>query len=215
MTEPVKPISSKPQAPAAKPAEPPKTVKIGGVTFNRDQIDADKTTTFQQNGRKMNSVFVKPGVRIDFPDQTNSAHVESIGLRDEWYNPDDSHINIYDLHDAKIYGNPNKSDYIDLHGNSSGNEIFVDKKESWYVNGDMRSDRVELGSDTENNTVHMDEKDETRIFYNQSEVIMNGEVIQDDLGVLRVQGEGESAQEIQLKESLGDAKYKNHKYSQK
>ena len=79
----------------------------------------------------------------------------------------------------------------------------------------MRHDRVELGADTSDNTVHMDEKDETRIFYNQSKVIMNGEVIQDDLGVLRVQGKGESTQESQLKDALGDGKYQNHKYSQK
>lgn len=215
MTEPVKPISSKKAAPAAKPAPQPKTVKIGNVEFRKDQIEADKTKTYTQNGKKMNTVFVKPGVQIDFPDQTKPARVESIGLRPEWYNYDSSYINIYDLHDAKIYGNPNKSDYIDLHGDSSGNEIFVDKKESWYVNGDMRHDRVELGANTSDNTVHMDEKDETRIFYNQSKVIMNGEVVQDDLGVLRVQGKGESTQESQLQDALGDGKYQNHKYSQK
>lgn len=215
MTDPVKPISRKQQTTAAKPAVPPKTVRIGNVEFRKDQIDADKTKTYMQNGKKMNTVFVKPGVQIDFPDQANPARVESIGLRAEWYNPDDSYINIYDLHDAKIYGNPNRTDYIDLRGNSSGNEIFVDKKESWYVNGNMRRDRVELGSGTENNTVHMDEKDETRIFYNQSEVIMNGEVFQDELDVLRVQGEGESSQEMQLKESLGEVKYNTHKNSQK
>ena len=214
MTDPVKPISGKKAAPAVKPAQP-KTVKIGNVEFRRDQIEADKTKTYTQNGKKMNTVFVKPGVQIDFPDQTKPARVESIGLREEWYNPDDSHINIYDLHDAKIYGNPNKSDYIDLYGNSSGNEIFVDKQESWYVNGDMRRDRVELGSDTSGNTVHMDEKDETCIFYNQTGVIMNDHVVQDEIGVLRVQGEGESAQESQLQDSLGDGKYQNHKLSQK
>lgn len=214
MTDPVKPISGKKAAPAAKPAQP-KTVKIGNVEFRRDQIEADKTKTYTQNGKKMNTVFVKPGVQIDFPDQTKPARVESTGLREEWYNPDSSYIHIYDLHDAKIYGNPNKSDYIDLHGNSSGNEIFVDKKESWYVNGDMRRDRVELGSDTSDNTVHMDEKDETRIFYNQAGVIMNDHVVQDEIGVLRVQGKGESAQESQLQDALGDGKYQNHKYSQK
>ncbi|MGN0031101.1 MAG: hypothetical protein ACI37Q_04010 [Candidatus Gastranaerophilaceae bacterium] len=215
MTKPVKPISAKTATPAvAKPAQP-KTVKIGNVEFRKDQIEEDKTKTYTQNGKKINTVFVKPGVQIDFPDQAEPARVESLGLREEWYNPDSSHINIYDLHDAKIYGNPNKRDYIGLYGNSSDNEIFVDKKESWYVNGDMRKDRVDLGSETSDNTVHMDEKDETRILYNQPGVTMNNQVVQDEIDVLRVQGKGESAQESQLQDALGEAKYQNHKLSQK
>ena len=209
MTDPVKPISGKKAAPAAKPAQP-KTVKIGNVEFRRDQIEADKTKTYTQNGKKMNTVFVKPGVQIDFPDQTKPARVESTGLREEWYNPDSSYIHIYDLHDAKIYGNPNKSDYIDLHGNSSGNEIFVDKKESWYVNGDMRQDRVELEAGTSNNTVHMDEKDKTEIQYNTG-FSKDGEIF----GYLPVEGKGESEQEAQLNDALGSAMYKHHKGIQK
>lgn len=61
----------------------------------------------------------------------------------------------------------------------------------------------------------MDETDKTSIFYNRPEVIMYDQVVQDDLGVLRVKGEGESVQEAQLQDSLGDGKYQDHKLSQK
>lgn len=217
MTKPVKPISSAatttPKEVPAKPQAPEK-VKIGNVEFRKDQIEADKTKTYTLNGKKMNTVFVKPGVQIDFPDQEKNASVESLGLSPEWYNPDRSHINIYNLDNAKIYGIPNKTDFIDLYGSSSGNEIFVDKKESWYINGDMRKDYVELGSHTSNNTVHMDEKDETRIWYNQSGVYINGQEAKSDIERLDVQGKGISEQEVQLKEALKD-NYTKHKHIQK
>ncbi len=219
MTDPVKPISSKTTAQTKAPAKPKEAqkVKIGNVEFRKDQIDADKTKSYIQNGKKMNTVFLKPGVQIDFPDQTNpkkNPSVESIGLRQEWYNPDKSYINISDLDDAKIYGTPNKTDHINLYGHSSGNEIFVDQEESWYVNGNMQKDYVELGPNTSNNTVHMDEKDTTEIFYNQTGVYMNGEEVTSPLEVLEVKGEGTSEQEVQLKEALGDD-YQLHKHLQK
>lgn len=218
--EPVKPVNSKTQkvAAAKEAASVSKNKKtiIGGVEFNKDQIDYDKTTTYTQDGKKINSVFVKPGVRIDYPDQKDSGKkpsVKSIGLRNEWYNPDDSNIHITDLDNAKIYGNPNKSDNISLLGKSEGNEILVDRKESWYVNGDMRKDTVYLGPETSNNTVHMDEKDKTEIGYNQTGIEMNGEEVQSSYGQLNVEGKGTSEQEVQLKESLKD-NYKLHKHLQ-
>ncbi len=223
MTEPVKPIGKNtpaaPAAPAKTEAEKEKSnkIKIGGVIFDKNQIEADKTTSYTENGKKMNTVFVKPGVRIDFPDQKNTdknPSVESRGLYDKWYNPDDSYITITDIEDAKIYGNPNKSDFIDLEGKSRNNEVFVDKKESWYINGDMRKDYVTLYGTTENNTVHMDEKDKTDIWYNQSGVVVNGETYKDETDVIQVEGKGESAQEEQLKGYLGDNKYDEHKFRQ-
>ena len=134
-----------------------------------------------------------------------------MGLRKEWYKPDDSYISITDLENAKIYGDPDKTDFINLKGKSSSNEIFVDKKESWYINGNMRKDYVELGPDTENNTVHMDEKDETQIWYNQFGVEMDGETVQSEIGYVQVEGKGESSQEEQLKASLSKYQYNYHK----
>ncbi|MCM1010078.1 MAG: hypothetical protein NC390_04255 [Fusobacterium sp.] len=219
MTEPVKPISSKTTAQPKAPAAPQesKKVKIGNVEFRKDQIESDKTRTYVLNGKKMNTVFVKPGVQIDFPDQTapnKNPRVESIGLRQEWYNPDDSNIHINDLDGAKIYGAPNKNDYISLEGHSSGNEIFVDQKESWYINGDMRRDNVQLGPDTSENTVHMDEKDTTEIWYNQSSVYINDEKVKAEMERLDVKGKGTSEQEVQLKDALKEG-YRLHKHLQK
>lgn len=118
------------------------------------------------------------------------------------------------MENAKIYGNPDKTDFINLKGKSSGNEIFVDKKESWYINGNMRKDYIELGPDTQNNTVHMDEKDETKIWYNQFGVEMDGETVQPEIGYVQVEGKGESSQEEQLKASLSKYQYNYHKMEQ-
>lgn len=212
MTEPVKPISQKQStaAPAGKTQKMQK-VKIGGIEFRKDQIEADKTSSYTLNGKKMNTVFVKPGVQIDFPDQKNDdkkPSVESMGLSNKWYNQDDSNIHIHDVDNATIYGNPNKSDFINLSGKSSGNEIIVDQKESWYINGNMRKDYVELGPDTKNNTVHMDKQDKTQIWYNQMGLEMNGIEVQSTLGHIEVEGEGKSFQEAQLKDALPENKYK-------
>ena len=217
MTEPVKPISGN-STPSVKRAQtkPSSTkVKIGGVTFNKDQIEADKTEKYTLNGKKMNTVFVKPGIQIDYPDQTKKqAEVESYGLSSKWYNPDDSYIRINNLDNATIYGIPNKTDFIHLNGTSSNNKIIVDQKESWYVDGAQRKDYVELGPNTKNNKVQMDEADETRIFYNRSGVSVNGEVVQSSVGFLDVEGEGTSSQEPQLKASLGRNNYIHHSYLQ-
>ena len=217
MAEPVRPVSSKTKAAASQPkAQPqePKKVKIGNVEFRKDQIIEDKTKTYMKDGKKMNTVFVKPGVQIDFPDQNpkKGANVNSIGLRSEWYNPDSSNIHIYNLDGATIYGISNKSDYINLEGISSNNTVIVDQKESWYIDGSQRSDTVDLGPMTSNNTVKMDEKDTTDIFYNRPEVRFDNRLVQSDLGILHVQGEGTSEQELQLKESIKS--YDQHKHQQ-
>lgn len=213
----VKPVNSKRQQVVQKAevkrTEPEKT-KIGGVEFRKDHIE--KATTYTENGKKMNSVFVRPGVRIDYPDQTGKGKnpsVESLGVRDEWYNPDASHIHISDLENAKIYGNKNKDDYIILKGKSENNEIFVDQKESWFASKGVRRDNVDLGLDTKNNTVHMDETDKTQIWYYQTGIIMGGEEVQASIGGLTVEGKGTSEQEPQLKEALGN-NYKLHKHLQ-
>ncbi len=221
MTDPVKPIGKNtpavPATPVKNEEKKSSEVKIGGVIFDKNQIEADKTSSYTLNGKKMNSVFLKPGVRIDFPDQKNpdkKPSVESRGLSDKWYNPDDSYITITDMENAKIYGNPNQTDFINLEGQSSNNEVFVDQKESWYIDGSMRKDYVSLSAFSENNTVHMDKKDKTQIDYMQMEVEMNGETYQDEIGIVNVEGEGESAQEEQLKASLGDYRYNDHKLRQ-
>lgn len=216
----VKPIGRKTQKTETKPkqtVEQPKKVKIGGVIFDSNQIEADKTTSYVRNGQRINTVFVKPGVQIDFPDQKNSKkhpEVQSLGLSDKWYNPDYSNINITDLDNAKIYGNPNKTDFITLEGFSSNNEIFVDQPESWYVDGNQQKDHVELYSDTSNNIVHQDDKDKTQIWYNQTGVEVNGKTIQSTVDCIEVKGEGESAQEQQLKGSLSNPEYQEHKWTQ-
>lgn len=222
MTEPLKPVGRKTTTQPAKPAEPaaPKTVKIGGVSFKASQIEADKTTTYIKDGKKMNTVWVKPGVRIDFPNQTNANRnpsIESLGLRAEWYNHDDSYININDLEGATIYGNPNNTDFITLEGYSRGNEIFVDQKESWYINGDMRKDYIELGSLSSDNIVHMDAKDQTQIDYQTVDYTLRNNVYSPDINIntLDVRGEGECAQEPQLKASLTQDQYLQHKRNQK
>lgn len=217
MTEPVKPVSSKTTAKTNRQSvthKQPQKVKIGNVEFRKDQIIEDKTKTYMKDGKKMNTVFVKPGVQIDFPDQNQKqgARVESLGLRSEWYNPDSSHINIDNLNDATIYGIPNKTDFIDVMGTSKNNKIIVNQKESWYIDGSQRKDYVDLGSMTSNNTVEMDEKDQTHIFYNQPEVKFGNQTIQDNLGILEVEGEGTSEQEPQLKASIKS--YDQHKLTQ-
>ena len=219
MTEPVKPVgknSTIKQTTAVKKQKSDK-VNIGGVIFNKNQIEHDKTSSYRLNGEKINTVFVKPGIQIDFPDQKNPnkrPSIESRGLRKVWYNPDDSYISITDLENAKIYGDPDKTDFINLKGQSSGNEIFVNKKENLFTSKNMRKDYVELGPDTENNTVHMDEKDETKIWYNQFGVEMDGETVRYEVGYIQVEGEGESSQEEQLKASLSKEQYNYHKKNQ-
>ncbi|MBO6088065.1 hypothetical protein J6P92_06970 [bacterium] len=219
MTDPVKPVSRKtaPQPQQIAPQEK-KTVKIGNVEFRKDQIEANKTKTYMQNGKKMNTVFVKPGVQIDFPDQTNPQKhpsVESRGLRQEWYNYDSSWIDVTDLDNATITGAKNRSDYITLKGLSNNNKIIVDQDESWYINGDMKKDRVQLESSTSGNTVEMDEKDDLQIWYNQPEVQMNGQIVQSQHGRVNVHGKGTSEQELQLQQSLTEGQYEQHKFTQK
>ncbi len=217
MTEPVKPISdnSTLSTKRAQTKTNSRKVKIGGVTFNKDQIEADKTKKYTLNGKKMNTVFVKPGIQIDYPDQTKKhAEIESTGLSSKWYNPDSSNIHINNLDNATIYGIPNKRDSIYLDGTSSNNKIIVDQKESWYIDNSQRKDYVELGPDTKNNKVQMDETDKTRIFYNQPAVYINGEEAQSDLGNIDVKGKGTISQEPQLKDALGKGGYFQHHWSQ-
>lgn len=203
MTEPVKPIGKKTQSASAAPKkEEPKKVKIGGIEFRKDEID--KTSSYVKDGKKINSVFLKNGVQIDYPNQTDSnknPHVESRGDGGFWGN-DLPGTSAYDVDNAVIYGNKNKTDFISLSGKSSSNEVIVNQEESWYVNGNMQHDYVDLGPNTENNTVHMDKKDRTHIFYNQTGIEINGEELQSTLGVLKVEGEGVSSQEEQLKDAL-------------
>lgn len=204
------PINSKTLS-AQKPVQPkqPQKVKIGGVEYNREHIEKSETNV--KNGKKEYSVFVKPGVQIVYPEQTSgNATVESLGLRKEWYNPDESCININDLEGASIYGIPNKSDYISLGGKSKNNTIVVDQKESWYINGDMRRDYVIMYDDTSNNTVVMDKKDKLSIGYTHP-TIEQGE---SPYGYLQVNGKGTSEQEVQLKHDLGDNGYRYHKFRQ-
>ena len=188
MTEPVTTQRNQPQLNNTK-------VNIGGITFDKNQIEADKTRRYTLNGRNMNSVFVKPGIKIDYPDQTkNNASVESIGLRQEWYNPDVSNIHINNVDNATIQGNPNLSDYIQLTGTSSNNRVIVDQKESWYISSRQRQDRVELGPLTYNNKVQMDKSDTTKVHYNKSSVGIN-EYPSDELGTHIVKEEGTCSQE--------------------
>lgn len=223
--EPVKPVSRASKNAQAKVAQNEKKqqnsekVKIGGVLFNRNQIDESKTKTYTQNGQKMNTVFVKPGVQIDYPDQKNKKNnpsVESRGLREEWYNPDSSWIDITDLENATVTGAQNRDDTITLKGNSNNNTIIVDNKESWYVDKSMRSDSVVLNDTTHDNTVKMDETDSLEIWYNPEvgSVIHNG-VEHRMPHTVFVEGKGTSEQEIQLQESLGKHAYNIHKIVQK
>ena len=82
--EPVKPVSRTSKNAQTKAVENKQKqqnsekVKIGGVLFNRNQIDESKTKTYTQDGKKMNTVFVKPGVQINYPDQSNKNNNPSI-----------------------------------------------------------------------------------------------------------------------------------------
>lgn len=215
MTEPVKPVSKRTVNTAA-PAKTQKTqkVKIGGIEFRKDQVG--KTSEYTKNNQKINTVFLKNGMQIDFPNQTNSKKEPSIDSRGKsgFFSTDSPSLQAYDVENATIYGNPNNTDFINLSGKSSGNEIIVDQKESWYVNGSMQKDYVDLGPDTENNTVLMDKKDKTRIWYNQTGIEMNGVEVQSTLGHLEVEGAGVSSQEEQLQDALTKKKYDNHKIQQ-
>ncbi len=214
MTEPVKPVNNKTQTVQTnQPKAKTDKVRIGNVEFKRNEIIEDKTKTYVQNGKKMNTVFVKPGVQIDFPDQNpkNHASVRNTGVVPEWYNPDRSYIQIENLENSKIYGNPNRTDFIDLNGKSKNNTVIVDKKESWYVDGSQRKDYITLGADTSNNTVKMDEKDELDIHYHRTSVYFGTEEVQSPIGNLEVEGKGTSEQELQLKASID---YPLHKHIQ-
>lgn len=213
--EPVKPISGQPAKETNSPKpEESKKVKIGNVEFRKDQIDADKTKTYVKNGKKMNSVMVKPGVQIDFPDQSKPAKVESLGLSEKWYVYDTSNIHIENLDNATIYGAKNRTDYINLEGTSSNNKIYVNQEESWYVNGDVQRDHVELGFDTKNNKVYMDEKDKLEIDHYVYDGRDDNGKEKSDIDILEVEGEGMSAQEAQLKGYLPQSRYKYHKSHQ-
>ena len=223
--EPVKPVNSASQngqtgaARELSATNKPQEVNIGGVTFNRNQIDEDKTKTYVKDGKKMNTVFVKPGVQIDFPDQKNKKNnpsVESNGLSDKWYNPDYSWINVNDVEGATIIGAKNRNDTIRLKGNSNNNTIIVDNKESFYVNKAMRSDAVILYDTTHDNTVRMDDSDKLEIMYNPSlDSVVNNGVEHPMPRTLNVEGKGVSEQEVQLKESLSKGEYEIHKIVQK
>lgn len=201
------PTQTKTQQPAVQAK--PKTVKIGGVEYKANQVESSEKYT--QNGQTRYNVFVKPGVQLDYPAQTDkskSPRVESLGLYEEWYNRDDSHINIYDIDNATITGKKNKDDYIRLAGRSSNNTVIVDQKESWYINGDMRRDCISLDPETSNNTVKMDEKDRLQIMYNSYNDKQTG------LDILTITGKGTSEQEVQLKHDVGNHMYNYHKSQQ-
>ena len=220
MTGPLKPVNSQTQAAKAeapKVQAQPEKIEIGGVLVNPKLIDEKRSFSYQDNGKNMNTIFTKAGVTITYPDQTNpekNPEITIIGIRDEWYNPNDSHTIIKDLEGATISGNPNRDDYILLEGKSSDNTVVVDQKEGFFVDGSMRKDRVELGYDTEGNTVKMDGKDSLEIAHHQSSVEVDGREVRAPLGYLNIQGAGTSEQEVQLKDALGENGYRTHKFLQ-
>ncbi len=220
MTGPLKPVNGQTQtqkADAPKPQAQPEKIEIGGVLVNPQLIDEKRSFTYQENGKTMNTIFTKAGVTITYPDQTNpekNPEIAILGIRDEWYNPNDSHTIITDLEDATITGNPDKADYIILQGQSSDNTVVVDQKEGFFVDKRMRKDRVEIGYDTEGNTVKMDDSDSLEIGHHQSAVEVNGREVRGSLGYLTIQGAGTSEQEPQLKDALGENGYRTHKFLQ-
>jgi hypothetical protein len=72
----------------------------------------------------------------------------------------------------------------------------------------MRHDSVELGANTSNNTVEMDDEDELQIFYNDSRDKDTG------LNTLTVTGSGTSEQEVQLEHDIGPTMFNYHKSQQ-
>lgn len=187
----------------------PQTVKIGGVEYEKEQIKSVKEYT--QNGQTRYSVFLKPGVKLDYPtqnDPSKSPSVRNTGLSDKWYERDKSYINIFDLDNATITGCKNQSDFIDLSGRSSNNTIIVDEKESTFTDESMRMDWVDLGFYTSNNTVKMDEEDHLGISYHDKDKEYG-------VHILGVDGAGTSEQEVQLEHDLGKDKYNYHKNQQK
>ncbi len=219
MTEPLKPINSKTPKPQPQPVTPqkPKEVNIGGVIFNPNHIDAEKTTTFMENGVKMNSVFTSAGLQIVYPDQTNpdkQPKVTSAGIYEEWYNPNSSNTVIDDIENATIIGSK-KSDDIVLCGESSNNTIIVDQKKAFLLSNDSKRDNVQLWTETENNTVVMDENDKLDISHYQTSAKFKGIEIRSNIATVRVEGEGTSEQEVQLQDALGEGGYLIHKHLQK
>lgn len=221
MTGPLKPVNSQTQAAKAdapKAQAQPEKIEIGGVLVNPKLIDEKRTFSYQENGKNMNTIFTKAGVTITYPDQTNpekNPEITILGIRDEWYNPNDSHTIIKDLEGATITGNPNKDDYIKLEGESSGNTVVVDQKEGLFTNKNMRKDRVMLGGETENNTVKMDESDNLEIDYQLGVDLTLTGLRGYSSGHIEVQGKGVSEQEVQLQDALGNALYQEHKNIQK
>ena len=221
MSGPLKPVNgqkqaAKPEAPKPQPRQ--EKIEIGGVLVNPKMIDEKRTFTYQENGKNMNTVFTKAGVTITYPDQTNpdkKPEITILGIRDEWYNPNDSHTIIKDLENATITGNPNKDDYILLEGESANNTVVVDQKEGFFVDKSMRKDSVELGFDTENNTVKMGEDDHLQIWHHQTSVKVDGREVKPPIDHLYIQGEGVSEQEAQLQDALSESQYRTHKHLQK
>jgi hypothetical protein len=212
----VRPISNQSSQVKTKSSTPVRKdtgkVKIGGVEYNANQVEKSEVKTV--NGKKTCFVQLKPGVTIMYPEQkdsTKSPRVESLGLRNEWYNPDESHIDITDVDGATIWGCKNKSDYINLNGRSSGNTVIVNQEESLFVNRNVRKDRVDLGANTSGNRVIMDEDDILNIDYTKPTMSSSENPIE----ILKVEGEGISDQEVQLKDALREKDYNYHKSSQR
>jgi hypothetical protein len=210
MTSPISSKKVKKNQQVLKPkAQQQKTKNIGGVEYKADQVESYKE--YKQDGQLRYSVMLKPGVNLDYPTQTDkskSPHVESRGLSNKWYNPDESWVSVFDIDNATITGSQNLSDQITLEGKASNNTVIVNQRESWYINGDMRHDVVTLGPDTSGNTVEMDDKDRLQIMYNDYHDENTG------LNILTVTGSGTSEQEVQLKHDIGPTMFNYHKSQQ-
>lgn len=152
-----------------------KTVKIGGVTFNKEDVKSSKVVI--KDGKKMNSVFLQDGTHIEYPKQkeSNQSAVDQ-----------KNHVK----HKVGVSVGPHL-DYGPFSGNTGDlkfgphvamkNEVTSDKDTSFYrikgatITGTENTDRYDLRG-CNDTTVDVSQNDgkEDRVEFNTSTTIEGG-----------------------------------------
>lgn len=154
------------------------SINIGGVKFNKNDV-AKSEVIKQEDGVLKNSVFLKDGTHIVYPNQSaKNESLISIHSNDDSGNPENKEftVDFYRISNAEIIGTERKDDYI-LHG-CKDSKVDVSQKDNKRDSVKIKDDDTNVhqhynGRDIKNETQHS--RDGHVLFSGKNEVKQNFE----------------------------------------
>lgn len=148
-------------------AEPIKEVTLGGVVYNENHVKKSSVRT-DANGKKTYSVFLKNGVKIEYPEQQKPGarlYGYELSFWDSLSN--DTSTALYNFDGAKVTGTPDDdlihmerctNCKVDISGDDNDDEVIIDKNTVFWRS---KGEQVNL---SKGNDIIMDEHDNLTIY---------------------------------------------------